>query len=68
VLVTSRAPNDGLWQDLALKRDQWPDHGIVSIDRIGDCLSPATIAAANYVGHRFACMLEHPAEGFDAFR
>ena len=68
VPVTARVPNDDLWQDLALKRDEWPDHGILSIDRIGDCLSPATIAAANYAGHRFARMLEHPAEECDAFR
>lgn len=68
VPVTSRIPNDGLWQDLALRREEWPDHGILAVDRIGDCFSPATIAAANYAGHRFARMLEEPAEGLDAFR
>lgn len=68
VPVTSRSPNDGLWQDLTLRRDEWPDHGILSVDRIGDCLSPGTIAAANYAGHRFARMLEQPTENFDSYR
>jgi dimethylamine/trimethylamine dehydrogenase len=68
VPVTSRSPNDGLWQDLTLRRDEWLDHGILSVDRIGDCLSPGTIAAANYAGHRFARMLEQPTDDFDSYR
>ena len=68
VPVTSRSPNDGLWQELTLRRGEWLDHGILSVDRIGDCLSPGTIAAANYAGHRFARMLEQPTEDFDSYR
>jgi dimethylamine/trimethylamine dehydrogenase len=52
--VTSRLPVDALWQDLSERRDQWADHGLVSLERIGDCLAPGTIAAAVYAGHRFA--------------
>jgi dimethylamine/trimethylamine dehydrogenase len=54
VPVTSRSPADELWLELAARRDQWADHGIHSIERIGDCLAPGTIAAANYDGHAFA--------------
>jgi dimethylamine/trimethylamine dehydrogenase len=43
-----------LWLELAARRDEWGDHGIHSIERIGDCLAPGTIAAANYDGHAFA--------------
>jgi dimethylamine/trimethylamine dehydrogenase len=49
VMATSRTPKDGLYQSLA---DQ------VSIDRIGDCLAPGTIAMAVYSGHRFARELD----------
>lgn len=45
VMVTSRTPNDTLFHSLA---------GKVTVDRIGDCLAPGTIATAVYSGHRFA--------------
>jgi dimethylamine/trimethylamine dehydrogenase len=54
VPVTSRTPVDGLWIELEARRAQWADHGIRSIERIGDCLAPGTIAAANYEGHAYA--------------
>ncbi len=54
VLVTSRAPNDGLWHDLNAKQDQWADAGIKTVTRIGDCLAPALIAMAVYSGHAYA--------------
>ena len=34
--------------------DEWADHGIRRIIRIGDCLAPGTIAQAVWSGHRFA--------------
>lgn len=49
VLVTARIPDDGLWNTL-------PDHR--NVTRIGDCLAPATIAAAVYAGHRYARELD----------
>ncbi len=45
VLVTSRVPQDDLYQS---PRDE------IHIDRIGDCVAPGTIATAVYSGHRFA--------------
>jgi len=48
--VTMRQPEEKLWQDLSDRQN----HGTKTITRIGDCLSPATIAAAVYSGHKFA--------------
>ncbi len=47
VLVTMRAPTDRLFHDLHEK-------DLPSLARIGDCLGPATIAAAVYSGHSYA--------------
>jgi dimethylamine/trimethylamine dehydrogenase len=47
VTVTSRQPNDGLWQ--AMKEDI-----ALRVSRIGDCKAPGIIAQAVYDGHRFA--------------
>lgn len=47
VTVTSREPNDALWQDLK------DDTGL-RVSRIGDCKAPGIIAQAVYDGHRFA--------------
>ena len=44
LLVTSREPNDRLFQQLPQD----------SANRIGDCLVPSSIADAIYAGHRFA--------------
>jgi dimethylamine/trimethylamine dehydrogenase len=45
VMVTSRAPRDSLYRELAERIDIVP---------IGDCLAPGTIASAVYSGHRYA--------------
>jgi dimethylamine/trimethylamine dehydrogenase len=45
VMVTSRAPCDALYHELA---------GRIDITRIGDCLAPGTIASAVHSGHRYA--------------
>lgn len=67
--VTGRLPNDVLWHDLVARRGEWADHGILSIERIGDCLAPGTIAAAVYAGHRYARSLEEAEEpAYDRFR
>ena len=44
LLVTSREPNDNLYQQLPAG----------SAKRIGDCLVPSSIADAVYSGHKFA--------------
>lgn len=45
VMITSRNPNDSLYAELEAE---------YSIERIGDCNAPGTIAHAVYAGHRYA--------------
>ena len=45
--VTSRQPNDALWQELR-------KHASLHVHRVGDCKAPGLIAHAVYDGHRFA--------------
>ena len=58
--VTMRLPKDALFSELASQRAEVETSGIETIQRIGDCFGPATIAAAVYEGHRFARELETP--------
>ena len=43
---TSRQPTDGLWRELTADPAALAEAGIRQVERIGDCRSPATIAAA----------------------
>ena len=54
VLVTSRLPQDELFNALTEEPASATAAGIVTLKAIGDCHGPATIAAAVYEGHRFA--------------
>jgi dimethylamine/trimethylamine dehydrogenase len=54
VMVTSRIPEDSLFLEIGTDPDRLQEAGIVTLKQIGDCLGPATIAAAVYEGHRFA--------------
>ena len=54
VMVTARRPSDKLYFDLESKPDLLNAAGIQSVNRIGDCVAPSTIAAAVYAGHLFA--------------
>jgi dimethylamine/trimethylamine dehydrogenase len=54
ISVTARLPEDRLWHDLQARRSDWAAAGLLSVSRIGDCLAPGTIAAANYAGHLYA--------------
>ncbi len=54
VLLTSRSPDDALYQELASDPVRLRQAGIRDLKRIGDCHAPATIAAAVYEGHKFA--------------
>jgi len=54
LLVTMRLPNDSLFQELNGEPARLADAGITALQRIGDGLSPSTIAAAVYSGHRSA--------------
>ena len=53
-MVTSRQPNNGLYLDLIDNAGSLADAGIASLQAIGDCDVPSTIAAAVYDGHRAA--------------
>ncbi len=54
VMITSRLPEDGLYRELAADTGKLREAGIETLESIGDCHGPATIAAAVYEGHRFA--------------
>ena len=53
VLVTSREPEDGLYQALQAYADQFQ-----TLRAIGDCNAPGTVAAAVYDGHSAARYLQ----------
>jgi len=51
VMVTSRIPRDSLYAELVDR---------IEVVRIGDCLSPGTIATAVYSGHEYARQMDAP--------
>lgn len=61
LLVTSREPEQGLYQALNDATEQRFEAGIESVALVGDCLAPGTIAAAVYSGHRLAREFDAPA-------
>ncbi|MBX2867407.1 MAG: FAD-dependent oxidoreductase [Acidiferrobacterales bacterium] len=58
VLVTSRIPNDALYQSLINRPAEASIEYPKSITRIGDCEAPAIIAGAIFAGHRYARELD----------
>ena len=68
VTVTSRLPNDELSLALSRTPDTVIQAGIISVNSIGDCLAPGTIAAAVYAGHRYAREFDRPQSDAAAFR
>jgi dimethylamine/trimethylamine dehydrogenase len=60
VMVTSRRPNNELYLALTQHQDKLAEVGIASVQAIGDCDAPSTIAAAVYDGHRAARELDAP--------
>ena len=61
VPVTSRVPEESLLADLQ-NETELRDHGIKSVDSIGDCFVPGSIAAAVYSGHLYARQLDNPVD------
>ena len=59
VVVTSRQPQDVLFHSLV---------GRISVQRIGDCHAPGTIAAAVYSGHRYAREMDGAQAGEPVFQ
>jgi len=68
VTVTSRLPNDELALALDGMTDALTQAGIISVNSIGDCLAPSTIAAAVYAGHRYAREFDWPQSDEAGFR
>ena len=60
VLVTTLAPEDGLYHALVAQEAAWADHGVRKVTRVGDCYGPATIAQAVWSGHRYGRTLGEP--------
>ena len=60
VMVTSRQPANDLYQALADNPEKLQAAGIKSVQAIGDCDAPATIALAVYDGHRAAREMDSP--------
>jgi len=52
--ISSRVADDALWIALDQHRSELLQHGLVSLQRIGDCRAPGIIAAAVYAGHKAA--------------
>jgi dimethylamine/trimethylamine dehydrogenase len=68
VTITSRLPNDELYEALSGQPDALIAAGIVSVHGLGDCLAPGTIAAAVYAGHRYAREFDLPEDDEVRFR
>ena len=62
VLVTSRLPDNSVLHRLEAGTEKLADHGIKSIEEIGDCYAPGTIAMAVYAGHQYARQLDNPVD------
>ena len=58
LMLTSRTPNDAVYQELMARKSDWPEAGIQSVAHIGDCEAPGIIAAAVHSGHRWARELD----------
>ncbi|MEX0303410.1 MAG: FAD-dependent oxidoreductase [Leisingera sp.] len=54
VLLTSKLPEDAVYQELMAREAEWADAGIKSVSRIGDCVAPSIIAAAVHSGSKWA--------------
>lgn len=62
LLVTSREPEQALYQALNSAPEQVRAAGIGTLTLIGDCVAPGTIAAAVYSGHRMAREFDAPVD------
>ena len=54
IVVGVRSGNDRLYQELNSDADRMADAGMISLQSIGDCQAPGTIAHAVYSGHECA--------------
>ncbi|MDR3482535.1 MAG: FAD-dependent oxidoreductase [Burkholderiaceae bacterium] len=68
VTITSRLPDDALYQELMTRQAEWTAAGIQTVRCAGDALAPGLIAHAVYAGHRYARELDEAAPGDVPFR
>jgi dimethylamine/trimethylamine dehydrogenase len=61
ILVTSRSPNDALYQSLLAHEES-----LKTLKAMGDCHAPGTVAAAVFEGHLAARELESEVDEYDA--
>lgn len=66
--VTSRSARNNVVEALQGRTDEFADHGIKSVEEIGDCYAPGTIAMATYSGHQYARQLDNPVCQKTAFK
>ncbi len=59
VLVGLRRPDDKLYRQLIERERDFPEAGIKSIERIGDCLASGALVHAVYSGHAYARGLDN---------
>ncbi|KTC50032.1 hypothetical protein AO262_35360 [Pseudomonas fluorescens ABAC62] len=62
LLVTSREPEQALYEALITTPEQLRASGVGTLTLVGDCVAPGTIAAAVYSGHRIAREFDMPAD------
>ncbi len=60
LMVTSRRPNNDVFNQLKVREADWLSAGIRSVRIIGDANAPATIASATFAGRRYAEELDSP--------
>jgi dimethylamine/trimethylamine dehydrogenase len=65
VFVTARLPLDTVYRELLARRADWAGAGLRSVQAVGDCLAPATIAAAVWEGRRYAEELDEESDRGD---
>ena len=63
ILVTGRLPDRALYDSLVANPAELRKAGIRSVTRIGDCLTPSSIADAVFAGHRLARELDQQVDG-----
>jgi dimethylamine/trimethylamine dehydrogenase len=64
MMVTARVPTDVLFRDLQMRRAEWSDAGLETVEVIGDAQAPSSaIAWSTYAGHRYAEELDEPDHG-----
>ena len=68
VMVTQRAPEDGLYHEILATVDGDAGKLPFTLKRIGDCEAPGIVAAAVYAGHRYAREMDDPVDVDDPLK